>query len=163
MLPFPDANHQFLQLYFIGDEDREVHRRCEISAGTRRPIVQDLQRFLHEHNELVRVFKTALDQMPSDDHRILIKADRTPIGEHVRRFNAPTVGEVAIVIVGQQFEAHDIILHRRNEELKRVSELHRSYDALQYPILFWKGDDGYHINMRMINPANGTKHYLITY
>ncbi|XP_050340441.1 uncharacterized protein LOC126766765 isoform X2 [Bactrocera neohumeralis] len=78
-----------------------------------------------------------------------------PMGQHARRFNAPTIDEVAIVIVGEQFESRDIVLHRRNEQLQRVFELHRSYDALQYPILFWRGDDGYHINMRLINPTTG--------
>ncbi|XP_054745485.1 uncharacterized protein LOC129249840 [Anastrepha obliqua] len=43
----------------------------------------------------------------------------------------------------------------QNEQLQRVSELHRSYDALQYPILHWKGDDGYHINIPMIDPRTG--------
>ncbi|GBP08444.1 hypothetical protein EVAR_72554_1 [Eumeta japonica] len=54
-----------------------------------------------------------------------------PMGQHPRRFKTPTIDEVAIVIVGEQFE-----LRRRNEQLQRVSRLHRSYDALQYPTLF---------------------------
>lgn len=92
-------------------------------------------------------------------HRIItkfvIRADKTPAGQHSRRFNAPTIDEVAIVIVGEQFESRDIILYRRNEQLKRVAETHRSYDALQYPILFWKGEDGYDFSIKMINPATG--------
>lgn len=155
LLPYPDADHQFLQIYFIGDANRELDRRCTIAARTRRQIVSELQTFLHQYNELIRLFKTALDRMPSDDHRIVIRADKTPFGEHERRFNAPTIDEVAIVIVGDQFQSRDIVLHRRNEELRRVSELHRSYDALQYPLLHWKGDDGYHINIRMIDPRTG--------
>ncbi|XP_050340211.1 uncharacterized protein LOC126766479 [Bactrocera neohumeralis] len=91
--------------------------------------------------------------MPSDGHKIIIKADKTPIGEHTRRFNAPTIDEVAIVVVGEHFQSRDIVLYRRNENLQRISELHRCYDALQYPILFWRGDDGYHINIPMINPT----------
>lgn len=155
LLPFADADHQFLQIYFIGNETDQLNQRCTIGTGTRREIVLNLQRFLHEHNELIRLFKIALDRMPSDNHRIVIRADKTPMGQHARRFNAPTIDEVAIVIVGEQFESRDIVLHRRNEQLQRVSELHRSYDALQYPILFWRGDDGYHINMRLINPTTG--------
>lgn len=46
-----------------------------------------------------QLFQTALERMPSDDHRIVIRADKTPVGEHARRFNAPTMDEVAIVIV----------------------------------------------------------------
>ncbi|XP_039968813.1 uncharacterized protein LOC120780616 [Bactrocera tryoni] len=96
-----------------------------------------------------------MDRLPSDNHRIVIRADKTPTGEHSRRFHAPTIDGVAIVIVGDQFQSRDIILHRRNEQLQRVSELHRCYDALQYPILHWNGHDGYHINIPMINPSTG--------
>jgi len=61
--------------------------------------------------------------MPSDNHRIIIRADKTPFGEHSRRFNAPTTDEVAIVIVGEQFSSRDIVLHRRNEQLKKKIDL----------------------------------------
>lgn len=147
-------------MYFIGDESTEVNQRCTIANHTRREIVRGLQIFLHQNNELVRLFKTVIDQMPSDNHKIVIRADKTPVGEHARRFNAPTMNDVAIVIVGDQFQNRDIVLHRRNEQLMRVSETHRSYDALQYPILFWKGDDGYHLNIKMIHPITGKQNYI---
>lgn len=155
LLPFPDADHQFLQIYFIGDDGAELNQRCTIGSHTRREIIAQLQPFFHQHNELIRLFKVALDRMPSDNHKIIIKADRTPFGEHARRFNAPVLNDTAIVIVGEQFEQRDIVLHRRDGQLKRVAEIHPSYDALQYPILHWRGDDAYHINIPMINPLNG--------
>lgn len=163
LLPFDDADYQFLQIYFIGDATRELDRRCTIVSSTKRQIISDLQIFFHQHNELIQLFKTALDRMPSDDHKIVIRADRTPFGEHARRFNAPTIDEVAILIVGQQFQSRDIVLHRRNENLQRVSELHRSYDALQYPLLYWRGGDGYHINIPMINPRTGKIYMNLIY
>ncbi|GFT70200.1 uncharacterized protein NPIL_38011, partial [Nephila pilipes] len=93
--------------------------------------------------------QTAIDMMPSDTHKIIIHADRMPAGEHVRRFNAPTVDEVAIIIVGDQFQPRDIVLHRRNEQLIKVAETHRCYDVLQYPILFWDGAVGYNFSFKM--------------
>ncbi|VDM91933.1 unnamed protein product [Onchocerca ochengi] len=36
--------------------------------------------------------------MPSDAYKIVIHADKTPAREHVQRFNAPTINEVAIAI-----------------------------------------------------------------
>ncbi|GFY73494.1 helitron_like_N domain-containing protein [Trichonephila inaurata madagascariensis] len=74
--------------------------------------------------------------MPSETHKIVIHADKTPVGEHVRRYNAPTINEVAIVMVGDQFQPRDIVLHQRNDLLINVGETHRCYDALQYPIIF---------------------------
>ncbi|KRK05089.1 uncharacterized protein Dyak_GE27892, isoform A [Drosophila yakuba] len=115
LLPYPDTDHQFLQIYFVRNENRELDRRCTIASRARRQIVSELQTFFHQHNELVRIFKIALDRMPSANHKISIKADRSPIGEHERRFNTPTIDDVAIVIVGDQFQSRDIVLHRRNE------------------------------------------------
>lgn len=156
LLPNPDADYEFLQIYFIGNTNAELDRRCEIGQNIRRNIVARLQNLLHEENQLVNLFKVTLERMPSDNYKIVIRADRTPAGQHTGRFNAPTIDEVAIVIVGDGFNPRDIVLHRRNNnELQRVSELHRSYDALQYPLLFWKGQDQYDVTLKMINPVNG--------
>jgi len=37
----------------------------------------------------------------------------------------------------------------------RVKDTHKSYDALQYPLMFWRGEDGYHFELNQINPASG--------
>ncbi|GFU40418.1 putative DNA helicase [Trichonephila clavipes] len=155
LLPLPDADHKFLQIYFMANSDEQIEQRCHYNAGTRREIVGALQGLFDQHNELVRLFKTAIQRMPADDYAVVIRADKRPVGQHERQFNAPTIDEVAIVIVGEEFESRDIILHRRSGDIQRVSETHRSYDGLQYPILFWRGYDGYHFNINMINPQTG--------
>ncbi|XP_044316600.1 uncharacterized protein LOC123037888 [Drosophila rhopaloa] len=72
------------------------------------------------------------------------------------QFNAPTINEVAVVIVGENVESRDIVLKRRDDcRLQRVYETHRSYDALQYPLMFCRGEDGYHFNIKMVNPTTG--------
>ena len=78
----------------------------------------------------MRLFKTAIDLMPTDTHIIVISADETPPGQHVRRYNAPSIDDVAIVMVSDQFSPRDIILHKRNAQLVRIVETHRCYDAL---------------------------------
>lgn len=106
------------------------------------------------------VIQTALDRMPSDDYKVVIRADKRPAGTHERQFNAPTIDEVAVVIVGENLESRDIVLTRRDSgQLQRISETHRSYDALQYPLMFWQGDDGYYINIKLINPLTGEYEY----
>lgn len=155
LLPTPDQDSKFLQIYFTGDEEEEVDQRCAVINGTRREIISNLQRLFHQHNHLVKLFKVALDQMPSDDYKVIIRADKTPSGEHERCFNAPTINEVAVVLVGTEFDRRDIIIQRRNTNLQRVSETHRSYDALQYPVLFWQGEDRYHFNVKQINSVTG--------
>ena len=54
----------------------------------------------------------------------------------MRRYNTPTIDEVEIVMVGDQFLPRDNILHKRNTQLVGIAETHRCYDALQYPIIF---------------------------
>ncbi|XP_053968765.1 uncharacterized protein LOC128870196 [Anastrepha ludens] len=68
LLPYPDADYQFLQIYFIGDENRELDQRCAIALNTRREIICELQRVFHQHIALVQLFEIALDRMPSDNH-----------------------------------------------------------------------------------------------
>ncbi|XP_034945931.1 uncharacterized protein [Chelonus insularis] len=71
------------------------------------------------------------DLMPSDNHKIVIRADKTPAGQHARRFNAPTTDEVAIVVVGEDLESCDIVLHRRNDQLQR-SETNKKVSSMNY-------------------------------
>lgn len=92
--------------------------------------------------------------MPTDEYQVVIRADKIPIWEHPRRFNTPVKNEVAIVIVGDEFDKRDIILRKRSGELQRVSETYRSYDALQYPLMFWQGQDGYQFTNRQIDPKS---------
>ncbi|XP_017494866.1 PREDICTED: uncharacterized protein LOC108383003 [Rhagoletis zephyria] len=63
--------------------------------------------------------------------------------------------EVTIVVVGENLESRDIVLHHRNDQLQRIKETHRSYDALQYHIIFWQGEDGNDFSIKMINPITG--------
>ncbi|XP_044574027.1 uncharacterized protein LOC123258219 [Drosophila ananassae] len=68
LLPLPDADHQFLQIYFMGNSDAEINKRCAHNPTVKRIIVQQLQMFLHQNNNLVNMIKIALDRMPFDSH-----------------------------------------------------------------------------------------------
>ena len=50
--------------------------------------------------------------MLSDDYQVVIKPDRVPSGEHERRFNSPTINEVAIVMVGTEHDPQRAIVPR---------------------------------------------------
>lgn len=151
----PDIDYKFLQIYFMGNSPQEINLRCANNNSVKRSIVEQLQNLFHEHNQLIILFKSAMDMMPTDEHKIVIRADKTPVGQYAGPFNAPTIDEVAIVVVGENLESRDIVLHRRNNQLQRIKETHRSYDAMQYPIIFWQGEDGYDFSIKMINPITG--------
>lgn len=108
---------------------------------------------LHETNPYIKYLKTVFENAPGGtDFIMVINADRKPIGAHKGRYNKPTTSEVALVIVGQTYEKRDIILHGRDTQLIRISEMHRAYDALQYPLMFCHGEDGSSINIPQIDP-----------
>ncbi|XP_076251479.1 uncharacterized protein LOC143190795 [Rhynchophorus ferrugineus] len=116
LLPVSDSDNKFLQIYFMGNSPQEIDLRCAHNNLVKRSIVEQLQTLFHQHNQLIILFKTALDLMPSDNHKIVIRADKTPAGQHTRRFNAPTIDEIAIVVVGENSESRDISQCRKEEE-----------------------------------------------
>ena len=138
----------------MGDTTEEVDQGCA-NNSMRRYIVEKLQTLFHQYNRLITFFIIALYLMLSKNHNIVIRADKTPVGPHARRFNAPTIDGVAIERVGENSEDRNIDLQRRNYQLQRLHETHRSYVALQCPILFSKGEYGYHFSIKKINPDTG--------
>jgi len=99
LLPLSDANYKFLKIYFMRNNDNQIDQRCQFNTGTKRDIVAALQTLFDLHNELIQLLKIALKQMPTDDYKIVVKADKTPFDQHVTKYNAPTIDEVVTVIV----------------------------------------------------------------
>lgn len=90
---------------------------------------------------------------PSDNYKFVIHADQTPRGEHERRYNAPIVNGVAVLVTGDPSSPRDIVLRAHDNTLKREAHTHRFYDVLQYPLIFSNGESGYHFNIPVINPT----------
>eukprot|EP00102_Acyrthosiphon_pisum_P016931 XP_008188088.1 PREDICTED: uncharacterized protein LOC100159360 [Acyrthosiphon pisum] len=160
----PNEPHKFLQNYFMGGEDSKsalanrVDALCSynnINSPFARRIVGDLDALLNEHNGLLKLFKSHMHKLQSDNHAIVINPDKTSAGEHIRRFNAPVVDDVAGIMVGDRTATREIVIRRRNNNIEFIADTHRSYDALQYPIMFWKGQDGYCINIKQRDPVTG--------
>ncbi|GFX56107.1 helitron_like_N domain-containing protein [Trichonephila clavipes] len=166
LLPMPNEPHKYLQIYFMGGEDsgsalaNRVNARCDynnLDSLYARRIVSELDALLNEHNELLKIFKSHMHQLQSDNYAIVINPDKTPAGEHIRRFNAPVLDDVAGIMVGDCTAAREIVIRRRNNILQFIADTHRSYDALQYPLIFWKGQDGYCINIKQRDPVSGAE------
>jgi hypothetical protein len=78
---------------------------------------------------------------------------RTIVNNRVdqRRYNHPTATEVALILPGSgEGECHprDLVVHERGGYLKSISELRSDYLPLRYPLLFPRGEQGWHQNMR---------------
>lgn len=157
MFPATDNVHKFLQIYFIDNRIQELNTRMAITNDLRANIVEGLSDMLQEHNSYVRSFKTAAEILQKEQDpnlAIVIHEERRPRNEHSRRFNVPIAEEVAILMPNEPTAHRDIVIRQREGPLKHISELHRSYDPLQYPLLFPHGTDGYNIYM---SSAQGKK------
>ena len=47
-------------------------------------------------------------------------------------------------MAGDPCERRDIHIQCRDNTMQIIQDNHRSYDALQYSLIFWNGEDGYH-------------------
>ena len=155
MVPTAGESPKFAQIYFIDNRESEVAARCAIVDGLRPDIVTSINELLINENSYVEVFKLAkeiFEQQESPTNvKIVINENKRPSGEHSRRFNSPVSDEIAVLMPNDNMSNRDVVLHYRDGGLWRISELHRSYDPLQYPLLFLHGTDGWHVNLKLQN------------
>ncbi|KAK7323502.1 hypothetical protein VNO77_26978 [Canavalia gladiata] len=151
LLPLPMDAPKFSQLY-IYDTANEVANRISVVSMNNHDIsptssiVEDLKDMLDEVNPYAKVYRMARDKLNAgnvDNLKLRIIGKR---GKDGRRYNLPTVSEVAALIVGD-FDSNecerDVIVETQNHSLKRLSILNAAYLPLQYPLLFPRGEDGY--------------------
>ncbi|GFY40010.1 hypothetical protein TNIN_444601 [Trichonephila inaurata madagascariensis] len=126
-------------------------------------LVESLQSVLIEINSYIRDFKTALQPFPpnsnENDYKIVINADRRPSAEHRGRHNEPITNEVSVVLVNQACDKRDIVLRRHDNRLQRISETHRSYASLQYPLMLVYEEDGYNFAVYEVEPNTGQPNF----
>lgn len=109
-------------------------------------LICQIKNVLDDCNPLVISYRMARDgfsQNPQQRLRLKLLGNRKTDG---RNYNLPTASEVAGLIFGDidsSFDKRDIIIETQSGQLQRISELHPSYLALQYPLLFPLGQDGY--------------------
>ncbi|GFU92488.1 ATP-dependent DNA helicase [Trichonephila clavipes] len=93
------------------------------------------------------------DRLISNNNKVGIHPDRVPRGEYERQFNAPTTNEItAVVVSSERTTSRDIVIQAHDDRLTRVPYTHGLYDALEYPIIFWKWQEGYNFDIPQINP-----------
>ncbi|CAN6879388.1 unnamed protein product, partial [Brassica oleracea] len=83
-----------------------------------------------------------------DSFHMRIVSDRVKDG---RTYDTPTASEVAALIPGDfnlDMDKRDIVLQQKSGKLLRIDEIHASYLALQYPLLFVHGEDGFRLGIK---------------
>ena len=91
-----------------------------------------------------------------------MNASLSPAGADARRYNLPTVEEIAAVVPGDGSENvsqhRDIILRLQGGGLRRISHLHPSYLCLHYVLFFPQGEKGWHLNIPL-HDVNDCPHH----
>ncbi|PUZ56489.1 hypothetical protein GQ55_5G311900 [Panicum hallii var. hallii] len=140
LMPSEGHRPEYAQLY-IFDTEHEVSNRINVaSSSSRAPfranqnIVASLIEMLDMHNPIVKLFRTARERLLGDS------SDQY----HIRLFVASEVVGLIVSDIGQTDVGRDIIIEDRSSRLQRINEQHCKFMAMQYPILFPYGEDGYH-------------------
>ncbi|XP_058758760.1 uncharacterized protein LOC131632013 [Vicia villosa] len=147
LLPPQGQKPKFAQLY-IYDTENEVENRMH---GLRNKedfdpeVVSRLASMLYKFNPHAKSFQMAkqwLNNGETPNLKLWLISNRSTDG---RVYNQPTVSEVAALVVGDidTAEMRDIIMQTKGGRLQRINELHATYMAYQYPLIFPYGEDGY--------------------
>ena len=151
LVPSGDKPPRYAQLY-IYEPRAALDLRMAQNQSLSQNVMQGLQNMLLHHHQYAPVFKHAHEILhdyngPVEDAEVRL---RVAPGLDKRRYNLPTADEVAVILPGAQSKApRDIILRNRAGPLYRISDLHPAYVPLQYPLLFPRGENGWHPDLLM--------------
>ena len=155
LLPRNGDHPAYAQLY-IYDPREALGHRMERNRTLDPIIMECLQNLILGNHRWAHIFKHTMEVFEGincDSVSIQLTANNNC---DRRRWNLPTADEVAIIIPGDGTQSHgyrDIVVHRRDGPLRRVSDGSPMYECLQYPFFFIYGEDGYHYNLQM-SPSN---------
>ncbi|XP_074364102.1 uncharacterized protein LOC141704837 [Apium graveolens] len=158
LMPNDSRTPKFCQLY-IYDTQNEIENRLKVIGQVNgnsidRDVLQGILNMLDEVNPLVSKFRMARDRFEEDkivDLKIFMKVHRSESGRENSMSNGD---EVATLIVGDPTYTcgkRDILIHNKVLGLERISDLHPLMMSLQYPLLFPRGEDGFHEKIKYSN------------
>lgn len=151
LIPNDGDTPKFFQLY-IYDTANEVNNRLRwvnVSDQTQIDVevVEGLLYMLDQTNELCKKFRMARDRFERNDLVDLMVELKVCRSQSGRENHISASDDVAGVMVGSSDNTtsdRDVIIQPKMGKLKRVSYVHPKFMALQYPLLFSDGEDGYH-------------------
>ncbi|KAJ3513797.1 hypothetical protein NMY22_g14933 [Coprinellus aureogranulatus] len=153
-LEAPDGSlPRYAQLYVIEPRDALAARRAQ-NVDLNRGVMRNLQKMLLESPQLLPpcISKPGDILQGYDANEDISVTLRLDAGMDKRRYNLPTVSEVAVIIPGPgDTHPRDIVLRRSDKRgLDRISELHPAYVPLQYPLLAPYGTHQWHPDIYLI-------------
>lgn len=133
-----EEDAKFAQIYLY-DPDLQLRRRMCIFDGLDESVLQFFQKFLLERNPYVQLLQQVGHLGNDSENQYQVNIHN--FGGVYGPSTATEVG--SILLDGSEGANRDIILRSRDDKMHCINELHSSYDALQYPLLFPHGDIGW--------------------
>lgn len=154
--PSGDDDPRFLQMYVYDTEHEVQNRMSHFDPNERRvlreDIIQGLIHFLNQNNRLVRLFRTARDKLREADIPDFQIRLFGVVGSN--QYELPTGDTIGAIVYDGGPETrtdYDIVIQRHSGEAESVNKLHPRYMALQFPLLFIYGEQGYHLNLMFMD------------
>ncbi|XP_046655037.1 uncharacterized protein LOC124348808 [Daphnia pulicaria] len=142
----------------------DFRANIEMMSGCCRTLMEELDAMLREKNPYALTYKMMrrvleeeyvqreAENLPHYTVGMIITCDRRNVDQ--RRYNCPTVNEIAVVFKSTDGEPpayRDIRGHLyipvRGRRFIQIDTIKVMCDPMCYPLLFPNGDDGWHINM----------------
>lgn len=129
----------------------QLEHRNGLMNGLDTIIIAQILDYLLQNNLYAKIYQRAgerLKENESIDFKIAFRADTS---SDRRRYNAPTVDELAVIIPGNesnlgQSTIREIIVYLKDGTLRNINVNHSSYDPLYYVLMHPKGEQGWQAN-----------------
>ncbi|XP_027083735.2 uncharacterized protein [Coffea arabica] len=139
-----------IQLYFF-DTDEELAKRLGNSDKLREHTLRLLMRVL-SNNPYTRFFKSLKD-VPNIDNLNIVLNCYPSLDQRV--YNLPSASQVAAIWTESEDQSSDrrahIRVYSRSAGSHRIQHYYGCYDPLQYPLLFPRGECGWHHGIKRLH------------
>lgn len=163
LLPLDAAKPICSQIYVCDDElEARMHHNKKLD----RQVMHDLQVMLHTVNPYVQMYETAKERLKDNTaHNFHIKWFTNIGGVNRRRYNAPQVSEVGVIVIDGGEEStgeRDIIVQPKHGAPKRISVGSSCYDPMHYVLLFPHGTNGWSVALKEATRSSGARNRGVT-
>ncbi|PWA95195.1 hypothetical protein CTI12_AA052860 [Artemisia annua] len=115
--------------------------------------------FLDSNNALVKLFRTVRDKLRETDiPNFSIRLFGVVGGNQYELPTGDGVGAIVYEGGPESKTDYDVVIERHSGEPESVNKLHPAYMALQFPLLYIYGEEGYHLKLRLRNVDGNDEH-----
>jgi hypothetical protein len=155
LLPSAGQQPSYAQLY-IHDPHEALNQRMQRNPNLARATMEKLQNLLTRTHRYADIYQHAYERLADHPDAAEVSLQITLDAQSDRRrYNLPTTDEVAVVLPGDGTQGggkREIILHRRDGPLRRLTDANPAYLCLHYVLLFPWGSHGWNWDMTLHEP-----------